>query len=138
MDAQICEPGATLVPHLCPEIMPCCRKCAAIVRLYFCGIENSYMAALDLMEVTMSCYVKFGMDIAGIPSHGVWNIVKSAITDLAFDVTSSKYSMYRIFISNVSTKIKQNSNGTNGCVELENCTIGKQVLTSADSCFLCK
>jgi hypothetical protein len=26
----MCEPGATLVLHLCPEIIPCGRKSAAV------------------------------------------------------------------------------------------------------------
>ena len=32
------------------------------------------MAAFDLMEVTVNCYVKFGVDIIGISLHDVWNI----------------------------------------------------------------
>jgi len=29
----MCEPRPTLVPHLCPEIIPCGRKYAAVVKV---------------------------------------------------------------------------------------------------------
>jgi hypothetical protein len=35
------------------------------------------MAAFDMMEGTMNCYVTFGVDIVGMPVNGVWNIIVS-------------------------------------------------------------
>jgi hypothetical protein len=56
------------------------------------------MAAFDLMEVTVNCYVKFGVDIIGISLHDVWNIFfcKLVITNMAFEVKSNKYGVYRM------------------------------------------
>lgn len=48
-----------------------------LLRLYFRGVQDSSMAAFDMMEGTMNCYVTFGVDIVGMPVNGVWNIIVS-------------------------------------------------------------
>jgi hypothetical protein len=48
-----------------------------LLRLCFNGTPDSSMAAFDLMEVTVNCYVNFVMDIVGMPSHGLWSIIAS-------------------------------------------------------------
>jgi hypothetical protein len=72
----MCEPRVTLVPHLCPDIR-CGKKYAAVVKVYFIGIPDSSMAAFDLVEVTVNCYVNFVVDIIGITMHGLWSIIVS-------------------------------------------------------------
>jgi hypothetical protein len=36
----MCEPGATLVLHLCPEIIPCGRKSAGLVKVILSWIPR--------------------------------------------------------------------------------------------------
>ena len=48
-----------------------------LLRLFFIGIPDSSMAAFGLVEVTVNCCVNFGMDVVGMPSHGLWSIIVS-------------------------------------------------------------
>jgi hypothetical protein len=68
-----------------------------LLRLYFSGIPDSSMAAFDLMESNceLLCELWHGYRRNAVAWCSEY-YCKSSITDMAFEVKSNKYSMYRM------------------------------------------